>query len=90
MANPIASDQNLLRSSLLPGIWKNIKDNAVTSNRSVCSRSATKIHPTGEVPHFAAALYAKDDGVAGLLELKRLAECSAAGNPCPACRPTLL
>ena len=27
-SNPIAADQNLLRPSLLPGIWKNINDNA--------------------------------------------------------------
>ena len=32
------------------------------------------------MPHFAAAIYAKDDGVAGLLELKRLAECLLAGG----------
>jgi phenylalanyl-tRNA synthetase beta chain len=32
------------------------------------------------VPHFVAALFAKDDGVAGLLELKRLAECLLPGS----------
>jgi phenylalanyl-tRNA synthetase beta chain len=38
-----------------------------------------EIHPDREVPHFVAAVYAKDDGKAGLLELKRLAECLLPG-----------
>jgi phenylalanyl-tRNA synthetase beta chain len=34
-----------------------------------------EIHPTHEDEHFVAAIYGKDDGKSGLLELKRLAEC---------------
>ena len=75
VANPIASDQNLLRSSLLPGIWKNVKDNARHFDTFRLFEIGNEGFPNREVPHFAAALYAKDDGVAGLLELKRLAAC---------------
>ena len=77
--NPIAADQNLLRSSLLPGIWKNILDNIRHFDNFRLFEIGNQIHPDGEVPHFAAGLYAKDDGAAGLLELKRLAECLMPG-----------
>jgi phenylalanyl-tRNA synthetase beta chain len=85
VANPIASDHNLLRSSLLPGIWKNVKDNARHFEAFRLFEIGNEIFPDREVPHFAAALYAKNDGVAGLLELKRLAACLLDG--CEA-RPT--
>lgn len=75
VANPIASDQNLLRSSLLPGIWKNIVDNTRHFDSFRLFEIGREIHKDREVPHFAAAMYAKDDGVASLLELKRIAEC---------------
>jgi phenylalanyl-tRNA synthetase beta chain len=75
VANPIASDQNLLRSSLLPGIWRNVKDNARHFETFRLFEIGNEVFPNGEVPHFVSALYAKDDGVAGLLELKRLAAC---------------
>lgn len=73
--NPIAADQNLLRTSLLPGIWKNLRDNARHFDTFRLFEIGREVHPTGETPHFVAALFAKDDGVAGLMELKRLAEC---------------
>jgi len=77
--NPIASDQNFLRASLLPGIWRNIRDNAKHFDSFRLFEIGREIHPEQEVPHFVAAIYAKDDGPnpgkAGLLELKRLAEC---------------
>lgn len=75
VANPIASDQSLLRPSLLPGIWKNICDNMRHFDSFRVFEIGREIHKDSEVPHFAAAIYAKDDGIAGLLELKRLAEC---------------
>jgi phenylalanyl-tRNA synthetase beta chain len=75
VANPIAADQNLLRRSLLPGIWKNIRDNARYLDSFRLFEIGKEIDPAGETPHFVAAIYAKDDGLAGLLELKRLAEC---------------
>jgi phenylalanyl-tRNA synthetase beta chain len=79
VSNPIASDQNLLRTSLLPGIWKNINDNARHFDQFRLFEIGRAIHPGSEVPHFAAAVYAKDDGAAGLFELKRLAECLLSG-----------
>jgi phenylalanyl-tRNA synthetase beta chain len=79
VSNPIASDQNLLRTSLLPGIWKNILDNARHFDEFRLFEIGRAIHPDREVPHFAAALYAKDDGAPALFELKRLAECLLPG-----------
>ncbi len=79
VANPISSDQNLLRSSLLPGIWKNILSNARHFDSFRLFEIGREIHRDAEIPHFCAAIYSKDDGVAGLLELKRLAECLLAG-----------
>ena len=79
VVSPIASDQNLLRTSLLPGIWKNINDNARHFEQFRLFEIGRAIYPDGEVPRFAAALYSKDDGAAGLFELKRLAECLLPG-----------
>ncbi|MGZ5233953.1 MAG: phenylalanine--tRNA ligase subunit beta, partial [Burkholderiales bacterium] len=79
VSNPIASDQNLLRTSLLPGIWKNINDNARHFGQFRLFEIGRAIHPDREVPHFTAALYAKDDGASALFELKRLAECLLPG-----------
>lgn len=75
VANPIAADQNLLRRSLLPGIWKNIGDNARHFDSFRLFEIGKEIEPAGEAARFAAAIYAKDNGVPGLLELSRLAEC---------------
>ena len=79
VSNPIASDQNLLRTSLLPGIWKNINDNARHFDEFRLFEIGRAIHPDCEAPHFTAALYAKDDGALALFELKRLAECLLPG-----------
>jgi phenylalanyl-tRNA synthetase beta chain len=87
VANPIAADQGLLRPTLLPGIWKNIVDNTRHSDAFRLFEIGREIHKDIEIPHFAAAVYAKDDGVAGLLELKRLADCLLRGirvQPAPA------
>jgi phenylalanyl-tRNA synthetase beta chain len=79
VANPIAADQNLLRRSLLPGIWKNIRDNARYLDHFRLFEIGGEISRDRETPHVAAAIYAKDDGVASLFELKRLAECLLPG-----------
>jgi phenylalanyl-tRNA synthetase beta chain len=63
----------------LPGIWKNIKDNSRHFEAFRLFEIGNEISPGREAPHFAAALYAKDSGVAGLLELKRLATCLLRG-----------
>jgi len=79
VTNPIVSDQNFLRPSLLPGIWKNIRDNARNFDSFRLFEIGREIHPSREDDHFVAAIYAKDDGKAGLMELKRLAECLLPG-----------
>lgn len=79
VANPIAEEQNLMRQSLLPGIWKNINDNTRHFDAFRFFEIGLEIHAENEIPHFAAALFAKDDGVGGLMELKRLAECLLPG-----------
>ena len=79
VANPIAADQNLLRTSLLPGILKNVLDNARHLDSFRLFEVGREIHRDHETPHFAASIFAKDDGVAGLLELKRVGECILPG-----------
>ena len=81
VGNPIASDQGLLRNSLIPGIWSNLTENSKHLDNFRLFEIGREIHkrPEGlpdEIEHFAAALYSRHgDGVAGLCEIKRLAEC---------------
>jgi phenylalanyl-tRNA synthetase beta chain len=81
--NPIASDQALMRTSLIPGILRNVRDNARHFADFRLFEIGFEIHKRegalpDERPHLAAACFAKDgDGQAGLFELKRLAECLA-------------
>jgi phenylalanyl-tRNA synthetase beta chain len=92
VANPIASDQALLRSSLLPGVWRNITENAK-------HRESFRIFEIGleiqagqagglpyEAPHLVAAMYDRHgDGAASLFELKRAAASLMPGaQACPA------
>ena len=76
--NPIAAGQELLRTSLLPGIHRNIIENAKHFDQFRIFETGHEIHAASgkpeERPHLMAAIFAKDDGVAGLLELKRTAE----------------
>ena len=84
VANPISSDQTLMRRSLLPGIRKNILDNSRHFDEfrlfeigyEILTRTpADSEGLPDEIPHLVAASYAKDgDGEAGLFEMKRLAE----------------
>ena len=76
--NPIVQGQDLLRASLLPGLLRNIRENVKHYPSFRLFEIGREIHaqPQGlpdEIPHFAAVVYAKDDGAAGLFELKRLA-----------------
>ncbi len=81
IANPIASDQGMLRTSLLPAIRKNIIENSRRLGSFRIFEIGREIHPRNselpeEIPHFVAAMYQRDgDGSASLFELKRLAEC---------------
>ncbi|WP_321476669.1 phenylalanine--tRNA ligase subunit beta [uncultured Paludibaculum sp.] len=83
--NPISSEQSLMRLSLLPGLHRNIVENAKRFEEFRLFEIGNEIHKRGpgelpnEVPHLMAALYSKGDGKAGLYELKRLAECLMPG-----------
>ena len=78
--NPIAAGQELMRQSLLPGIHRNIVENAKHLDHFRIFEVGREIHAAGdERPHLLAAIFAKDDGRAGLFELKRVAECFAPG-----------
>ena len=94
VTNPIASDQALMRTSLVPGIWRNVLENAKHRESFRLFEIGLEIHgcevgaesgssgsglPT-EIPHLVAALYERQsDGAAGLFELKRAAECMMPG-----------
>jgi phenylalanyl-tRNA synthetase beta chain len=81
VTNPIASDQTLLRASLLPALRKNILDNSRHFPSFRLFEIGREIHSRhrelpNEDTHFAAAIYAREgDGSASLFELKHLAEC---------------
>jgi phenylalanyl-tRNA synthetase beta chain len=83
--NPIAAGQELLRASLLPGIHRNIVENAKHFDRFRIFEAGHEIHKgegekPDERPHLMAALFSKEgDGASGLLELKRTVECLAPG-----------
>jgi phenylalanyl-tRNA synthetase beta chain len=85
VANPIASDQALMRTSLLPGIWRNVLDNAKHRDSFKLFEIGIEIHKAGgrlpdEISHLAAAIYDRyGDGRAGIFEIKRAAECLLPG-----------
>ena len=85
VTNAIASDQTLMRQSLLSGIWRNIGENAKHRDSFRLFEIGQEIHPRAqglpdEVAHLAAAIYERQgDGAAGLFELKRVAECLLPG-----------
>jgi phenylalanyl-tRNA synthetase beta chain len=85
VANPIASDQALMRTSLLPGIRKNVLENAKHRDAFRLFEIGLEIHPAAaalpdEIPHLAAAIYERSgDGRAGIFEIKRAAECLLPG-----------
>jgi len=81
--NPIAAGQELMRTSLLPGIHGNIVENAKHFEEFRIFEIGHEIHRAlegkpEEQSHLAAAIYFRD-GRTGLLELKRAAESLAPG-----------
>ncbi len=78
--NPIAAGQEFMRTSLLPGIHRNIVENAKHFDEFRLFEIGHEVHKTEAKPderqHLVAALYS---GHAGLLELKGVAECLAPG-----------
>jgi len=84
VANPIASDQNLLRLSLVPGIYRNITENRKHFERFQLFEIGREIHKREnglpqETPHLVAAIYSKDESQTELFELKRAAQCLMPG-----------
>src|SRR3984957_6085153 len=75
-AELVQTDQNILRPSLLPGILKNISDNARHFDFFRLFEIGNEIHQDHETPHFVAVIFSKETQ---LLELKRLAECLLPG-----------
>lgn len=91
--NPIASDQDLLRTTLLCGVLKNVRDNLRHRDAARFFEIGYEIHKRAgdlpdEVAHLAACVYARSgDGTAQLLEAKRLAECLLPGGVQVAAEP---
>lgn len=85
VANPIASDQSLMRMSLVPGIVRNIRDNSRHLEEFRLFEIGYEIHRRAdglpdEIDHMLGAVFSRDgDGSDGLFELKRLAECLMRG-----------
>ncbi len=83
VANPIAADQTLMRTSLLPGIYGNIVENARQFDSFRLFEIGQEVHRRAEglpeeIPHLAAAYYVKENTQA-IFEVKRLAECLMPG-----------
>jgi phenylalanyl-tRNA synthetase beta chain len=89
--NPIAAGQELLRSSLLPGLHRNIVENAKHFDEFRLFEIGHEIHTAGGKPderqHLTGTLFSRNDGIAGLLELKRIATCLAPGLHARAASP---
>jgi phenylalanyl-tRNA synthetase beta chain len=75
-ADLVQTEHNYLRPSLLPGILKNIADNARHLGSFRFFEIGNEIHEAHETPHFVAVIFSKETE---LLELKRLAECLLPG-----------
>ncbi len=75
--NPIAEDQNLMRSSLMPRIGANIEENAKNFEQFRLFEIGNEIHKNGdrelptEIPHLVAVMYSKaGDGAAGRVRVE--------------------
>jgi phenylalanyl-tRNA synthetase beta chain len=96
--NPIAAELSHLRTSLLPGLFKNILTNVRHFHEFRFFELGNEIHPASssergalpeEIPHLAAALYSQHGSEDDFFELKRVTECLwpgvrlEAGSPRP-------
>ncbi|MCC6343705.1 MAG: phenylalanine--tRNA ligase subunit beta [Bryobacterales bacterium] len=84
VANPISVDQALLRRTLIPGIWKNIRENSKHFDQFRLFEVGVEIHKRegglpDEVPHLVAAIYERTKEIGPFYEVKRLAECLMPG-----------
>jgi phenylalanyl-tRNA synthetase beta chain len=86
--NPIAANQSLMRTSLLPGIFANLTENRKHFSTFRIFEIGREIHKRAgqlpdEVPHLVVAIYGEEQG---LFELKRIAESLAGGLKVEACQ----
>ena len=84
VANPISSEQGLMRLSLIPEICGNIIENSKNFESFRLFEAGREIHkqPAGlprEVPHAVAAIYSRENGEQNLCELARAAQCLVPG-----------
>lgn len=77
--NPIAAGQELLRTSLLPGIYRNIVENAKHFEEFRIFEVGHEIHANGGKPDERQHLMAAIHEGGGVPELKCIAECIAPG-----------
>jgi phenylalanyl-tRNA synthetase beta chain len=95
VTNPIASDQGLMRMSLVPNLVRNIRDNARHFESFRLFEIGNEIHKRPddlphEIPHLLAAVVDKQgDGQVGLFECKRLAECLLPGSEVTPAEPVI-
>jgi phenylalanyl-tRNA synthetase beta chain len=85
--NPIAANQSLMRTSLLPGIYANLTGNRKHFPVFRIFEIGREFHKRDgqlpdEVPHLVTAIYGDENG---LFELKRIAESLATGIHVQAC-----
>lgn len=73
VVNPISEDQALLRTTLVPGIHRNVEENRKHFEEFRIFEIGRALYRDREVPRLAVAIYSKGDGLAALAELKRVA-----------------
>lgn len=82
--NPISVEQSLMRTSLIPGVWRNLNENAKNFHEFRLFEIGFEIHKRdgglpNEIPHLVAAMYNRTGTTETLYEVKRLAECVMPG-----------
>ncbi|MBI3681954.1 MAG: phenylalanine--tRNA ligase subunit beta [Acidobacteria bacterium] len=94
VANPVSSEQGLLRVSLIPGIARNIEENSRHFDSFRIFEIGFEIHKRqdtlpDEIPHLVAAIYHRGQDAGPLFEGKRLAECLMPGCELSPAEPRL-
>lgn len=84
VANPISVEQGLMRTSLIPGIWRNVVENSKHQESFRLFEVGFAILKKDgslpdEVAHLTAAMYTRAGLTETLFEMKRLAECVLPG-----------
>lgn len=82
--NPISVEQSLMRTTLVPGIWRNVLENAKHLDVFRLFEVGHEIHKRAEglpdeVPHLVAAVYERNGDTGPFVDAKRLAECLMPG-----------